>query len=72
MSTIVVRRSADLFPEETKFCVAVNGPTTWNLLSRGAGTRAIRQFELDYLERESIALADAAVICVRIGNAGKV
>jgi GT2 family glycosyltransferase/glycosyltransferase involved in cell wall biosynthesis/Tfp pilus assembly protein PilF len=45
----------------TMLCVHTHGPTLWSLLSNGEYLTQITELELDFMERESVRLADVVV-----------
>jgi O-antigen biosynthesis protein len=42
----------------TQFCVHTHGPTLWSLFSNGEYLSQLAELELDFMERESVRLAD--------------
>jgi GT2 family glycosyltransferase/glycosyltransferase involved in cell wall biosynthesis len=46
---------------DTELCVHTHGPTLWSLLSNGEYVSLFSELELDFMERESVRLADTVV-----------
>lgn len=46
---------------DTQLCVHTHGPTLWSLLSNGEYVSLFSELELDFMERESVRLADTVV-----------
>jgi glycosyltransferase involved in cell wall biosynthesis len=46
---------------DTQLCVHTHGPTLWSLLSNGEYVSMASELELDFMERESVRLADTVV-----------
>ncbi|HWA28519.1 MAG TPA: glycosyltransferase [Lacunisphaera sp.] len=46
---------------DTQLCVHTHGPTLWSLLSNGEYVSMFAELELDFMERESVRLADTVV-----------
>jgi len=58
--TMVAKHQGLAFAD-TQLCVHTHGPTLWSLLSNGEYVSLFSELELDFMERESVRLADTVV-----------
>jgi glycosyltransferase involved in cell wall biosynthesis len=58
--TLVAKHQGLAFAQ-TELCVHTHGPTLWSLLSNGEYLSQLSELELDFMERESVRLADWVV-----------
>lgn len=58
--SLVAKRQGLAF-QQTTLCVHTHGPTLWSLLSNAEYLNRLEELELDFMERESVRLADVVV-----------